>query len=295
MEAVEIQVMGAGSLGSLLGALLADAGHEVHLVGRARHVEAIRRDGLRVTGDTELLTEPYADTEPTDSHLTLVTVKSYDTREAAEALRGKQDVVVSLQNGMGNESVLADVLDCDVLAGTTTYGARLYSPGAVEYSGGEEVVVGPREGGGSSVASEVTDALNQGLEARMSEEMPRELWTKLAVNAGINPVTALTRLTNGEAVDGAEPVVRKAAREAGEVARAEEVGIQPKALADEAVEVARATAENRSSTLRDVERGRPTEIEALNGYVVRRGDRHGVDVPVNRTMRSLVAASSGDL
>lgn len=291
---MEIQVFGAGSLGSLLGALLADAGHDVHLVGRARHVEAVRRDGLRVTGDTGIVAEPSADTEPTESDLTLVTVKSYDTREAAEALQGMQEVVVSLQNGMGNEELLDEVLDCKVLAGTTTYGARLDSPGVVEHSGGGEVVVGAPDGGVDPAATEVAHALDEGLEARASEDMPRELWTKLAVNAGINPVTALTRLSNGEAVEAAGDVVRAAAREAGEVARAEDVDLQSEALADEAIRVGRATAANRSSTLRDVERGQRTEVDAFNGYVVRRAGEHDVSTPVNRTLLGLVEAVSGD-
>lgn len=291
---MEIQVFGAGSLGSLLGVLLADAGHDVRLVGRARHVEAVRRDGLRVTGDTDLVAEPSADTEPTESYLTLVTVKSYDTPEAADALHGMQEVVVSLQNGMGNEEVLDDVLDCEVLAGTTTYGASLDSLGVVEHSGGGEVVVGSPDGGADRATTEVADALDEGLDARASEEMPRELWTKLAVNAGINPVTALTRLTNGEAVESAEEVVRAAAREAGEVARADGVDVEPERLADEAVEVARATADNRSSTLRDVERGRRTEVDAINGYVVRRGEEMDAHTPVNRTLHGLVKAVSGE-
>lgn len=288
---MEIQVFGAGSLGTLVGALLADAGHDVHLVGRPRHVEAIQRDGVHVSGSRGFTAYPTAATGATDVDLTLVTVKSYDTREAAEQIRGRQDAVVSLQNGMGNEDVLREAVDSTVLAGVATYGARKTGEGEVEYTGEGVIRLGSPEGGGSSVAEETANALSSGVEAEARDDMPGVLWRKLAVNAGVNPVTALTGLSNGEAVERAGDLVREAAEETGRVAVAADVDVEPERCGETAIEVAEQTSDNLSSMLRDVERGRRTEVDAINGYVADTARQMDVEASVNRTLHSLVSAA----
>lgn len=285
MEKKQVQVFGAGSLGTLLGALLARAGVGVHLVGRDRVVRAFE-DGVKVEGTESFVARPSLSTEPRPAEVTLVTVKSYDTHDAADALRGTSGVVVSLQNGMGNEEVLDDVLDTTVLGGTATYGANLRD-GSVEYTGEGEVVVGDYEGGASRAAERVAETLAP-LNARYTDEMDAALWEKLVVNCAVNPVTALTRLRNGEAAERAPEVMRAAAEETAEVARAS--GVQIEGAPERALEVARATAENESSTLQDVRAGRRTEVGALNGYVVDAADEAGVNVPTNRTLATLVRA-----
>ena len=131
---MDVLVFGAGSLGSLVGGLLSEA-HDVTLVGRDPHVEAVRTDGLRITGVETTTARPAATTDGTDASadLGVVTVKAYDTEAAARTLAtGDPGVVCSLQNGMGNEAALASHLDGPVVAGTTTLGARLAGPGRVE-------------------------------------------------------------------------------------------------------------------------------------------------------------------
>ncbi|XGI82818.1 ketopantoate reductase family protein [Halorutilales archaeon Cl-col2-1] len=285
---VDVQVFGAGSLGSLIGGLLSHAGLDVRLVGRQSHVSEIRRNGLRIEGKENLTVYPEASTSPGDAEVTLVTVKSYDTREAAESLRGRQNVVVSLQNGMGNEETLSSVTDCRVLAGTTTYGASLRQPGVVGYTGAGTVEVGDPDGGVSETADDVVALLSKGIDVQVRDDMPRRLWSKTAVNAGINPVTAITRLTNGEVIedDGLRHIVEKAAREVEEVASSEGVDID--GSGDRAVEVARATAPNYSSMLQDLRSRRRTEIDAINGYVVEIANSRGVDVSLNQTLTALV-------
>ena len=284
---MKIQVFGAGSLGTLVGALLSRAGVDVRLVARERVVRAFDK-GVRVEGVEEFVARPSLSTEPTESDVTLVTVKSYDTEDAAEALApavGKDDTVVSLQNGMGNEKVLNELLESTVLGGTATYGANMRE-GSVEYTGRGEVVVGDYTGGTSREAEHVADEL-EGLEARATDSMDAALWEKLAVNAAINPVTALTRLTNGEAAERATGVMREAARETAAVAH--ERGVRVEEAPERALEVARATAENESSTLQDARAGRRTEIDALNGYVVKEAEE--VPTPTNRTLAALVRAT----
>ncbi|WP_255151314.1 ketopantoate reductase family protein [Halorarius halobius] len=287
---MDVVVFGAGSLGSLVGGLLARE-HDVTLVGRDPHVAAVRERGLRVTGAFAFTVHPAARTDPPASaDLAVVTVKAFDTPAAAAALADCDlDACLSLQNGMGNEERLAAALDCPVLAGTCTYGARLDEPGVVECTGVGEVALGPREGGESVAADRVASAFDTaGVVTDLADDMPRRLWEKLAVNAGINAVTALARVENGALVDGpASEVAADAAREVAAVAREQGVDL-PDVTAVAAVErVAEATAANTSSMLQDVEAGRRTEVDAISGYVAERADQR---VPVTATLARLLRA-----
>jgi len=304
---MEVLVFGAGSLGSLLGGLLARA-HDVTLVGRDPHVSTVRASGLRITGEVSATVHPAAVTGlerdaagsgPTNApDLAVVTVKSFDTAGAAWALaRVDPAVVLSLQNGMGNETTLAGGLDAPVLAGTTTFGARLREPGIVACTGVGSVTLGPHGGTPLAIADDATlEAAERAGAAFRTADIETEvvadprphLWEKLAVNAGINPVTALAGVENGALVDGpAAGVAARAAVETARVARDHGVDL-PDRRAREAVRtVADTTAMNRSSMLVDVAAGRPTEIDAINGYVVDHADR---EVPVNEALVGLIRA-----
>jgi len=290
---MDIAVFGAGSLGSLLGGLLARE-HAVTLVGRDPHVSRVQADGLRIEGAVETTVFPDADTEPpTEADLAVVCVKSFDTDEAATALTGTDlEWCLSLQNGMGNEELLADRLDATVLAGTCTYGAMLESPGVVRCTGVGETVLGPREGGHSEVADRVGAAFaDAGVVTAVAADMPRRLWEKLSVNAGINATTALADIDNGALLGAdANAVATTAAREVAAVARADGVDLSADDAAAALEAVADATAENTSSMRQDVLAGRRTEVDAINGYVIDRGEELGVDVPVNTTLARLLRA-----
>jgi 2-dehydropantoate 2-reductase len=285
---MEVCVFGAGSLGSLVGGLLAGE-HRVTLVGREPHVGAVSERGLRLSGEFDRTVHPAAATTvPARADLAVVTVKSFDTPAAARALAdARLDAALSLQNGLGNEATLADALNCPVLAGTCTYGARLADPGHVECTGLGTVALGPRAGGTSAVADRVGQAFAaSGLDTVVAEDMPRRLWAKLAVNAGINAVTALARVPNGALVDGpARPVVAAAARETARVAGEAGVALDTGATVEQTLAVAESTAANTSSMLQDVRAGTRTEVDAINGSVV----AHATDpVPVNETLAGLL-------
>ncbi|PSP89810.1 2-dehydropantoate 2-reductase [Halobacteriales archaeon QS_4_69_34] len=286
---MEIVVFGAGSLGSLIGGLLARE-HRVTLVGREPHVGRVRESGLRVAGTFDLTTHPDARTDaPESADLALVTVKAFDTPAAAEALAGCDlDSVLSLQNGVGNEATLAARLD-GVLAGICTYGAQLVGPGEVACTGVGEVALGPPGGGSSAAADRVGETLRAGgIETTVATDIPRRLWEKLAVNAGINPTTALARVPNGALHDGpVREVAAEAARETARVARGRGVDLGEEDAVAALDDVVAATAENSSSMLQDVLAGQPTEIDAINGSVV---EHAGRPVPVNRTLAGLVRA-----
>jgi 2-dehydropantoate 2-reductase len=293
---MKIVVFGAGALGSLVGGVLARE-HDVTLVGRDPHVEQVVADGLRVTGEIEASVEPHATTDGTDldADLALVTVKAEDTATAAATLStGNVDLVCSLSNGLTEETLRAELGD-RVLAGTATYGAELPEPGVVRCTGIGEIHVGEIEGGesgdgGSSRAERVAAAFRAaGLDCTADPAMPRRRWRKLAVNAGINAVTALARVENGALADGpAAAVAERAARETARVARAEDVELSEEAAAEAVAEVVEATAANRSSMLQDVLAGERTEVDAINGAVVERGERVGVETPTNRTLAELL-------
>ena len=290
---MDIVVFGAGGLGSLLGGLLARE-HTVTLVGREPHMEAIRADGLRISGAIEATVSPDAAREPPETaDLAIVCVKTFDTESAAGALTEcALETCLSVQNGLGNEAILADRLDATVLAGTATYGAVHSAPGAVKCNGIGRVTLGPPSGGSSTTADRVGEAFETaGVVTTVASDMPERLWEKLAVNAGLNATTALARLENGAVLDGdAETVATAAARETATVARSEGVPLKDAKAEDALARVAEATAENTSSMHQDVLDGRRTEVDAINGYVERRAEAHGINAPVNATMARLLRA-----
>ncbi|NEU59075.1 ketopantoate reductase family protein [Halorussus sp. MSC15.2] len=291
---MEIVVFGAGSLGSLVGGLLARE-HAVTLVGRDPHVAAVRESGLRVGGRFDFAVRPGATTDGTGlaADLAVVTVKAFDTEAAGETLAtGEFDAALSLQNGMGNEETLAESLDCPVLAGTATYGAVLREPGEVECTGRGEVVLGPRTGGTAEIADAVGRAFGTaGIETTVADDMPRRLWEKLAVNAGINATTALARVENGALLDGpARDVAADAARETARVAREQGVELGDDEAVNAVERVAETTAQNTSSMYQDVLAGRRTEVGAINEYVLARARETDRTVPVNRTLTNLLRA-----
>ncbi|AUX10871.1 2-dehydropantoate 2-reductase [Halalkaliarchaeum desulfuricum] len=309
---MEILVFGAGSLGSLVGGLLAQV-HDVTLVGRDPHVTAVREEGLSITGAVDVHTDPDATTTGTElrADLAVVTVKAYDTGVAAEALAtGTYGAVCSLQNGLTEEILVArlsagerggddedDSGDVEshtpkILSGTATYGARLREPGHVECTGVGTIAIGAYGGGSDPWADRAGEAFDAaGIETQVATDMPRRRWEKLAINAGINAPTALARVKNGELVDGpASDLSREAARETARVAHAEGVSLSESAAAAAVEGVADATAANHSSMRQDIKRGNRTEIDAINGVVCDRASTHGIDVPVNRTLTGLVRA-----
>lgn len=292
---MHVAVVGAGSLGSLLGGLLARA-HRVTLVGREPHVTAVREGGLTVDGQIETTTRPDArtDTAGLDTDLALVTTKAHDVAGAAADLaRDDVDVrvVLPLSNGLGHADLLADGLPgATVLAGTTTYGAVLSRPGQVTCTGVGRVTVGARTGGRSPAAEKVAAVFGDAeVDCTAVEDAPRRGWEKLAVNAGVNAVTALARVENGRlAAEPGRSLAREAARECARVARAEGVTLSNRDALAALSRVVETTAENRSSMRQDVEAVRRTEVDAVNGYVLDRARAHDLDVPANRHLATLL-------
>lgn len=285
---MRVVVFGAGSIGSFIGGMVADE-HDVTLVGREPHVSTVAASGLRITGSLEQATRPAG--QPTITGYTgdvgIVTVKAYDTPVAARALEECElDCVVSLQNGMGNESVLASHLDASVVGGTVTYGAVLRDPGVVECTGLGSITLGAYAGSARFANTARDVFVSGGLECSVTDDIRGVLWEKLAVNAGINPVTALARVTNGALLESSLlDVALAASRETAAVARSHGIALSDSTAEDRLRQVVTRTASNESSMYRDIAQGRRTEIDAINGYVVENATE---SVPTNQVLTSLV-------
>jgi 2-dehydropantoate 2-reductase len=296
---MKITVIGAGAMGSLFGALLAEAGEEVVLVDIwPEQVNAVNVQGLSVEREeTTRSVALKAVMDPADAglaDLVIVFVKSGHTEKAAAAAKAilKQDgFVLTLQNGMGNADAIARVVAASrVIAGTTSHGATMLGPGRIRHAGAGPTVIGAWTGKDAAGAGKVARCLNHaGIATTVSEDVRSLVWNKLLVNVGINAITALTGIRNGQILDldSTRWISRTAVEEAMAVARAFGIGVRDDAVSH-MFSIAQATAANRSSMGQDVDHKRSTEIGAINGYVVKEADRLGLPAPVNRTLTGLV-------
>lgn len=293
-----LAILGSGAMACLFGARL--AGHvDLTLLGSwPAGVAALRRHGIQL--ESENGTETYPVEVVTDleelrgTRFAMVLVKSWQTERAASQLSqflADDGVALTLQNGLGNLEALSAALGGGrALLGVTTYGANMVGPGKVR-SGGEGVIQL-----GAHPQAEAWRALFQsaGLETQIVADLGALVWGKLAVNAGINPLTALLGVPNGALLElpGAGEVMAGAVEEVQRVAEAAGVPWHRSDPVGYAEEVARKTASNRSSMLQDLDRGAPTEIDAICGAVVVEGRKRGVETPVNRTLWHLVRAAA---
>lgn len=294
---MRISIMGAGALGSLIGALLHLSGTEVILIGRPPHITEIERRGLRISGKIDALLRIPTSLHPVECDLSILTVKSYDTREAAKQMRDFEFPVLSLQNGIGNEEILMEELGEDrVIGGVTSYGALRVEPGHVKYAGEGEVVIGEMNGEITERVRRIYEVFRKAkLNVRISRDVRMEIWKKAIVNCGINPLTAIAGVRNGALLE--IPMLRKlmteACEEAKRVAEASGIRFDEDPVA-KSFEVARKTSENLSSMLQDVMAGRRTEIDAINGEIVRRGKALEIFTPVNESLYKLVRVLEND-
>jgi len=304
-------VVGAGAVGSFFGAMLARAGHAVTLVGRAAHAQAIERDGLQLhlagsAGGKAEAVRLRATTDLAavrDADLVLFCVKSPDTdavaREMAPLL-AERALVLSLQNGVDNPPAIARHVHGagrSVVPTVVYVATAMPEPGVVRHFGRGDLVVGPLTEGEAADAGHAArlQALAAffaaaGVPVRVSPAVMDELWSKLMVNCAYNAISALAQVPYGRMV--ALPEIRElqraVVREVVAVAEADGRHL-PLAQAQEAMErIATAMPAQLSSTAQDMARGKPTEIDHLNGHVARRGAELGIATPVNQALHALV-------
>ncbi|MDD5166696.1 MAG: 2-dehydropantoate 2-reductase, partial [Candidatus Omnitrophica bacterium] len=239
-----------------------------------------------VTSDTKKVGE---------ADLVIICVKSYDTKEAithAKPLVGKSTKVLTLQNGIGNIEIIGEVVGNDkVIGGVTNLGATLLSVGRVRHAGHGETVIGRIDGKIPVELRSIREIFNKvGFETRISRDIKGLLWSKLIINVGINALTAITRLNNGKLVEfaGTRKILREAVTEAVRVAKRKRIKLIYDDPLAKVEAVCEATAGNVCSMLQDVLRKKRTEIDYINGVIVRQGQELGIPVPVNAILVDLV-------
>ncbi len=296
---MKLAIIGAGALGSVIGFHLAASNNVILIDLWQEHINAINTHGLcYVADDSEQIRFLPATTDPAlvePVPVALITVKAAQTSWAATVaaqILQPDGVAYTLQNGLGNAELLAHQLGTQrVGQGVTTLGATLVAPGRVRLAGRGTTTFSATPS--LSIAYAVADVFRAcALPASVSTDLIGLVWNKLIVNVGINALTAILRVPNGAlaTIPEASKLVRCAVEEAVTVAQAAGITI---GLADpvaETLAVAQATAANRSSMLQDILRGTPTEIETINGAIVREGQRLGVPTPFNAFLCDLITA-----
>lgn len=299
---MKIAIVGAGAMGSLYGAKLSQLPeNQVFLLDVWReHIEAINEKGLLMEEDGKILTydQVKAAWEPSQAgpcDLVILFVKSILTKKAVESNRavfGPDTVVITLQNGLGNVEAIAEVIGKEqIIAGTTAHGATMLAPGSIRHAGKGKTIIGELTGIKTERLLALADLFNRAdLATEVSENVMGLIWDKLLVNVGINPLTGLTGLCNGELLDHPEleQILEAAVMEGAAVAEAKGIKLLYEDPVAHTKDVCRATAANRSSMLQDISAGRVTEIEMINGAIVREGKVCGIPTQVNLTLTNLI-------
>jgi 2-dehydropantoate 2-reductase len=299
----KVAVVGAGAVGGYFGGMLARAGASVTMIGRASFVEAVKKDGLFL--DTLHFKEKVHVEAATEiaaargAEIVLFCVKTTDNAETARSLAtivAPGAAVVSMQNGVDNAEQIHAASGIEAISSVVYVAASVPEPGTVKHVGRGDLVVGPR-----NAQTEKFAALFErvGVSCRITDNITGELWTKLTWNCALNAVSALGRAKYGQIAASADArkVVETVVHELLAVARA--AGVHPPGFEDPQVALAGAfkiatqMAEAFSSTAQDMNRGKRTEIDSLNGYVSRRGAELGVPTPVNHALYTLVKLTEG--
>ena len=282
---MNIVVLGAGAVGCYFGALLARAGHNVTFIGRAAHVAAINAQGLVL--ETRQGRETVRASAAIDTHglsppdLVLVAVKSADTEAAARSLLGhlRPDTqVLSLQNGVDNAERMAAILGQPVIAAVIYVGTEMAGPGHVRHHGRGELLIGASPASAMIAETFIAAAIPTSI----SDTIATALWSKLIVNCAYNALSAIGQISYGPmmATEGTREVISNAIREGLAVAAACGVAMPPDIEATTLALAASMPAQT-SSTAQDLARGKSSEIDFLNGHVVRMGREHNIPTPTN--------------
>lgn len=299
---MKVVIIGAGAMGSIYGGFLAEAGNEVYFLDVFKeHVDNINRDGLWIEGTSgdRYIKGIKATSNPEEVgivDLAIVFVKSTITDLAIKqnkAVIGQGTTVLTLQNGLGNiEKLKTVVKESQIIAGTTSHGANLLGPGKIKHAGHGATVIGELDGSVTERIKMIAEVFqNAKLDpVAISENVMGLIWDKLLVNVGINPVTAITNLKNGEILDYPEILKLSvdAVEEAMKVADALGIKLETPDAVEHFKEVSRVTGENTSSMLSDVLNKRKTEIDNINGAIVREGAKFGIETPMNALLTRLV-------
>lgn len=297
---MKIVIVGPGAMGCLFAAFLSKSKEEIWLFDKNKERAArINENGISIEGifgNWQAGVKATAEAEEIGQvDLIIICVKSYDTKEAimhTKALVGNNTRILTLQNGIGNIEIISEVVGADkVIGGVTNLGATLLDVGKVRHAGRGETVIGRIDGKIPVEMRSIREIFNKvGLETRISRDIKSLLWSKLIINVGINALTAITRLNNGKLIEfeGTRKILREAVTEAVRIAKRKRIKLIYDDPLAKVEAVCEATATNVSSMLQDVLRKKRTEIDFINGVIVRQAQELGIPTPVNSTLLDLV-------
>jgi 2-dehydropantoate 2-reductase len=297
-----VAVVGAGAVGGFFGGMLARAGAHVTLIGRPAHVHVWTREGLFLDSLNFQERIPVAASTDiaaaADADLVIFSVKTLDTEDTARALARQvraDAVIVSLQNGVDNVRRMRATAGLDPIAAVVYVASSMPAPGRVTHAGRGDLVIGDLPGrprpSRDAVLARVSAWFDAaGVPCRVSPDIEADLWVKLITNVALNPISAVVRATYGDIVTipEARETIRQLVNECVAVARAGGVALPPDDFVQMVWSFAEKVGQVYSSTSQDLDRSKRTEIDALNGFVVRRGAELGVPTPVNQSLVALV-------
>jgi 2-dehydropantoate 2-reductase len=297
---MKIVIVGPGAIGCLFAAYLAKSKEEIWLLDKnSQRAAKINECGISIEGSSGVWqSKPKATANPKDigqADLILICVKSFNTKAAIEQispLLDQETKILTLQNGIGNVEIISELAGEErVIAGVTNEGATLIDIGKIRHAGRGETIIGAIDGKTPVAMRVIREVFNKvGFECKMSRDIKSLLWSKLIINVGINALSAITRLPNGKLIEyeGTKRILRDAVTEAAKIAKRKRI----KLIFDDPLAKVEAVCEgtqgNFSSMLQDVLRKKRTEVDFINGVIVRLACELGIDVPTNRFLLDLV-------
>ncbi len=298
---MKIVIVGPGAIGLLLYSLLTlKSKEEIVLLDKdEERARRLTKNGIKVEGISSIkVANPDVSSDPKSvvgANLLIICVKSYDTKNVLKKIASvvtPQTLVLSLQNGVGNVELLSEAFGRErVLVGVTSMGATLLGEGNVRYAGEGETIIGRLDGNLGPELRTIRELFQRSkLAVKLSRDPIGVLWSKLIINVGINALSAITRLKNGKLIqfEGTRRILSDAVTEAVKVAKRKRIKLIYDDMLARVESVCEATADNVSSMLADVLNKKKTEIDFLNGAIVRQGESLGIKTPVNALLVDLV-------
>ncbi len=289
---MKIGIVGPGAIGTFLAGVLGGQ-NEVALLGR-RPLDIKK---IEISGKTRLETDvSYTESVESlsDKELIIVCTKSFDTTEVMASISdhlSSKCMVLSLQNGLKNEEIISDFVGGErTIGGITSNGVTYMEPGKVKHAGEGETIIGSYPEGSKKKVEKVQRILDHaGLDTSISENILVDIWEKVVVNSGINPITALLRIKNGVLIEDENltTLMEDTVLESASVAE-NYVGLDRKKVLKKTKKVAERTSENLSSMLQDIENQSRTEVDQINGAIIEKAEKKGVSAPVNRVLYRLI-------
>jgi len=295
---MNIVLLGAGAIGSLFGALLSKQNNIV-LIGRSIHINAIKKENLKIEGYTKYNKKLPAVDSISDikisPDLLIITVKSYDTEVALKKARkiiDKNTIILSFQNGLDNIDKIGKIIDRkQIIAGTTTHGSIFQKPGFIRHTGKGKTVIGELDGRKTERIIKIVNIFNQaGIETMFSKNILKEIWIKAIVNSSINPLTTIFQCKNGYLLENPllEKIVERVCKESTKIANTEGIDLSFEDMNKKTRQVIKDTSENYSSMFQSFKKGKKTEIESINGNMINIGKIHDVDISMNSILLYIV-------